>query len=235
MSTGIEVRSGAVLGLNWSGCHDSSVAVVGPDGEPIFACALERVSRVKHDGRFPSALLEGLDLSRFDACAVPWYAGGSLPEGPTGRTFHRLRHDLDPRPVPRFPARVEERLASLGLPVVHAGHHLSHAASAYYASGFAEATVITYDAGMFNCPWFGGVFRGADHRIDAVEYFPIATQARVASLYAMTTGILGFTPLSHEGKVTGLAAHGTAQPECRRVLQSLLTDRYAEMEAAGRW
>ena len=41
------------LGLNYSQMHDSSACIV-KDGELLFAVAEERLSRVKHDARFPA-------------------------------------------------------------------------------------------------------------------------------------------------------------------------------------
>ena len=143
MNFGVDIPPGSILGLNWSGCHDSSLSAVAPDGEPLFACALERVSRVKNDGRFPSALLDGFDLSRFAACALPFYAREAIPEGPAGRTFHDLRHGAAAEPArhppptrrgpPRRPAAAEgvrgppslacrERLLSERLPRGHGPH-----------------------------------------------------------------------------------------------------------------
>ena len=40
------------LGINYSQMHDSSACIVR-DGELLFAVAEERLSRVKHDARFP--------------------------------------------------------------------------------------------------------------------------------------------------------------------------------------
>ena len=40
------------LGINYSQMHDSSACIVR-DGELLFAVAEERLSRLKHDARFP--------------------------------------------------------------------------------------------------------------------------------------------------------------------------------------
>ena len=40
------------LGINYSQMHDSS-ACIARNGEVVFAVAEERISRVKHDARFP--------------------------------------------------------------------------------------------------------------------------------------------------------------------------------------
>ena len=45
------------LGLNYSQMHDSSACLV-KDGELLFAVAEERISRVKHDARFPALAIQ---------------------------------------------------------------------------------------------------------------------------------------------------------------------------------
>ena len=52
------------LGINYSQMHDSSACLVR-DGELVFAVAEERISRAKHDARFPeSAIRACLDFAR---------------------------------------------------------------------------------------------------------------------------------------------------------------------------
>ncbi len=83
-------------------------------------------------------------------------------------------------------------------------HHQSHAASAYYASGFDRALVLTVDAygsGLTTTLSLGegGVIR----RIHEVR-FPHS----LGMFYAQITKALGFVPDRHEGKILGLAAYG---------------------------
>ena len=54
------------LGLNYSQMHDSSACLVR-DGELLFAVAEERISRVKHDARFPGACDSSLPRFREDS------------------------------------------------------------------------------------------------------------------------------------------------------------------------
>ncbi|MBM3203890.1 hypothetical protein FJZ55_08325, partial [Candidatus Woesearchaeota archaeon] len=89
----IQIEQGSVLGVNYSGSHDSSIAVVSPDGYISFACSLERITRRKQDGRFPDQLLELIDMGKIKACAFPFYSPDNIPSGPMGSRFHTLRHD----------------------------------------------------------------------------------------------------------------------------------------------
>ena len=45
------------LGINYSEMHDSA-ACIARDGHILFAVAEERLSRLKHDARFPSLSIE---------------------------------------------------------------------------------------------------------------------------------------------------------------------------------
>ena len=52
------------LGINYSQMHDSSACLVR-DGDLLFAVAEERISRVKHDARFPkNAIRACLDFGK---------------------------------------------------------------------------------------------------------------------------------------------------------------------------
>ncbi|MDR9366920.1 MAG: carbamoyltransferase C-terminal domain-containing protein, partial [Balneolaceae bacterium] len=83
-------------------------------------------------------------------------------------------------------------------------HHESHAYSAYSYSPFDEALVVTCDGrGDFMSFSVGEItrekanflYRGSS--VDSLGFF-----------YGRITGLLGYRPHRHEGKVTGLAAHG---------------------------
>ena len=58
------------LGINYSQMHDSSACLVR-DGELVFAVAEERISRTKHDARFPqNAIRACLDFARVQGGAA---------------------------------------------------------------------------------------------------------------------------------------------------------------------
>ncbi len=98
-------------------------------------------------------------------------------------------------------------------PVECVDHHRSHAASAYYTSGFEDALIITADGGGDGLA--GSVYtgRGGDLRV-------LAEWPRVHSpgnFWFLITYICGFNPIKHGGKITGLAAY-TVCEEAHRVL-----------------
>ena len=76
------------LGINYSQMHDSSACVVR-DGELLFAVAEERLSRQKHDSRFPQLAIQacldfaGIRAEQLDEVCFGWQTAGPV-----------YRHDL---------------------------------------------------------------------------------------------------------------------------------------------
>src|ERR1700679_2162797 len=64
------------LGINYSQVHDSS-ACIARDGEVLFAVAEERLSRTKHDARFPELSIRAcLDFAGVSPSDVDFWAQG---------------------------------------------------------------------------------------------------------------------------------------------------------------
>lgn len=83
-------------------------------------------------------------------------------------------------------------------------HQTAHAASAYYASGFGEATVLTLDrAGDFRC---GARYHasGARLQLETEMYYPDS----IGELYSRVTEFLGFRAGAEEHKVQWLSTSG---------------------------
>ena len=77
------------LGINYSQMHDSSACIVR-DGETLFAVAEERLSRAKHDARFPaSAIRACLDFAGIKAADLDFVCFGWQP--PSAAYLHDLR------------------------------------------------------------------------------------------------------------------------------------------------
>jgi carbamoyltransferase len=103
----------------------------------------------------------------------------------------------------RLPALLREAYG-ISAPVRFFDHHLCHAASAYYTSGFEDALVVTLDGGGDGLS--GGVYEAAAgrlRRLHAVESFH-----SLGNFYSYVTELCGFKAERHEGKITGLAAYG---------------------------
>jgi carbamoyltransferase len=209
------------LGLNYSQMHDSSACLVR-DGELLFAVAEERLSRRKHDARFPALAIQAcLDFAKIRADQLEEICLGWQPPGATyrhdlklyltgqwpinylnvlnsTRHFASLRHQKGgAKPfLQQFgPTRARYRFVD---------HHLAHAISAYFYSGFDDAAIVVMDGrGAWEAT---SVWHGSKGRV-----YPVLTIDWPDSLglfYAVFTGFLGFVPNSDEWKVMGLAPYG---------------------------
>jgi len=104
-------------------------------------------------------------------------------------------------------------------------HHLSHAASAYFASGFERALIVTIDG--YGSGLSGSVSVGEGNsirRIHKLEY-PYS----LGTFYEGVTSSLGFKPCRHEGKIVGLAAYGDPS-----ILLDLLLSRFHQQPGTFR-
>src|SRR4029077_6200038 len=98
-------------------------------------------------------------------------------------------------------------------------HHLAHLASAFFASPFDEAVVVSVDGfGDFaSAAW--GVGRGTTLSLDGRVLFPHS----LGIFYQAMTQYLGFPHYGDEYKLMGLAAYGN--PACRHEVERLLSLR----------
>ncbi len=114
--------------------------------------------------------------------------------------------------------RIAEEIAELfddriGNAMLHfVPHHLAHAASAFYSSGYRESGVLTIDG-------FGekssSIFAiGSPDGLQTMEETLLPGSLGV--LYMMMTAYLGFRPLDGEYKVMGLASYGDAKTYARQ-------------------
>jgi carbamoyltransferase len=170
---------------------------------------------------------------------IPWTGWFQDQERLRTFRFDRLSASLAPR-VGRFPLalkahhaikrlRSRERLERLpellkkeyGIraPISFHDHHLCHAASAYWTSGFDGALVVTLDGGGDGCSGSVHIGRGPKlRRLASVDSFH-----SLGNLYSYVTSICGFEAERHEGKITGLAAYG--EPIYADVLRDLVEFR----------
>ena len=120
----------------------------------------------------------------------------------------------------KWQEELESGLEELGLggKLKRVEHHASHAANAYYGSGFSDALIVTIDG--YGSGLAGSVSVGRDgkiKRLHGVEY-----PHSLGTFYESVTSALGFKPSRHEGKIVGLAAYGDPL-----VLREVLLSRFA--------
>ena len=207
------------------------------DGEPIFAVAEGRLSRVKYAAGFPRRSIDaalrfaGIELSDIDVIVpgnkhhfLPRVTGNLLPEGE--HDYFGVQHKawlyFQERMARKGPiAWATERISTAMLrrkmprlaPFVD--HHTAHACSAWLTSGKARAVAVTAD--NMGDGWSSKVFAcdGGEAR-----FLHGATALHSpGQFYGEIAQLLGFHNLN-AGKVTGLAAHGDPGP-CYPLMQQL--------------
>jgi carbamoyltransferase len=184
--------------------HESACCLLR-DGVLVAAAEEERFSRVKHDPRLPVRAfrfcLEAGGIGITDVDCVAYY------EMPL-RKLERQLWAGAPVGMPALDPGRPERAIREGLgyegPVRFYEHHASHAASAFFFSGFPEAAVLTVDGVGEWATTAYGIGRGTSiERLDEVV-FPHS----LGLLYSTLTSWLGFAVNDGEYKVMGLAPYG---------------------------
>ncbi len=191
--------------------HDSSAALV-IDGEIIAAAAEERFNRKKHCGDFPVNAIQyclaeaGITLNDVDELAhgfdyAPYQKLFSL-DPISAEAYKKVYSreallELIKRDLPDFPASR----------VHHVPHHLAHAASAYFTSGWGECLTVVID-GMGEVH-SATIYHAHDGQLDHVYQLPASDS--IGILYSLVTLHLGFDFNSDEYKIMGLAPYGNPE------------------------
>jgi carbamoyltransferase len=103
-------------------------------------------------------------------------------------------------------------------PVRFLSHHRTHAAGAYFFSGFEDAAILTLDgSGEEACT---ALWTGRGRQLEQQREFPIPHS--LGWYYAALTEYLGFRAYNGEYKVMGLAPYGKANGELSRRLREVL-------------
>ncbi len=203
--------------------HDSAAAIIH-DGKIIAAAQEERFSRKKHDPSFPSNAIKfclqysGASINQLDA--VVFYDKPLLK-------FERLLetyYSFSPKGINSFiksmPIWLSDKIFikriirrelykiepydKKNLKLLFTEHHLSHAASAFYPSGYKKAAILTIDGvGEWAT---ASICYGDQNNITLIKelHFPHS----IGLLYSSFTYFLGFKVNSGEYKLMGLAPYG---------------------------
>ncbi|MBR8836906.1 MAG: hypothetical protein DSM106950_23590 [Stigonema ocellatum SAG 48.90 = DSM 106950] len=195
--------------------HDSSACIV-KDGKLIAAADEERFSRKKHDPGFPkqaiSYCLEAAKLNAVDLVAfyenpdVKWKRiEETLITNPPSPTIcshiERIWQEIKSKENIQ---EVFTRETNLKNRIIFLDHHLCHAASSYYMSGFNESAVVTIDGVGEKATTSFGTAKDNTLSISKCINFPHS----IGLLYTAITVFLGFKANDHEYKIMGLAAYG---------------------------
>jgi carbamoyltransferase len=225
-----------ILGLS-AFYHDSAAALI-EDGRIVAAAQEERFSRRKHDADFPRHAVEyclaaaGVGLDNVDHVAFydkPFLKFERLLEtylafAPRGFESFRMaipiwlreklfQKHLITSEMKRYAPEFDwdERL-------LFTEHHQSHAASAFFASPFEEAAILTMDGVGEWATTSLSLGRGKDLEIVGEIHFPHS----LGLLYSAFTYYTGFKVNSSEYKVMGLAPYG--EPRFAQLILDNLID-----------
>jgi carbamoyltransferase len=219
-----------ILGI--SALDKDSTASLVKDGRIVAALSEERLTRVKQQSWFPFRSIEKLfkdhhltpaDINRVAFAFLPvkeeWKlrkqcfynsAAFSMRHFSAGTIPHVLNFA---RILSKWTIHTKEHLSLVrGLEyygllgkLEYVNHHLAHAASAYFTSGFDKCIVLTMDA--LGSGSSGGVYLADPENGLSLEH-NFAFPHSLAIFYQRLTAALGFKPDRHEGKILGLAAFG---------------------------
>ena len=203
--------------------HDSAAAIIR-NGEIIAAAQEERFSRIKHDSSFPTRAVQfclqyaGTSINELDAIAYydkpllkferlleTYYAFAPRGLGSFIKAIPIwLRDKLFLKRLIYQSLREIESFDKKKVNLIFPEHHLSHAASSFFASPFQEAAILTID-GVGE--WATATIAyGRGHTISQLRElrFPHS----LGLLYSAFTYFLGFQVNSGEYKLMGLAPYG---------------------------
>ncbi len=222
-----------VLGVN--AFHADSSAAIFRDGIMVAAIEEERFRRIKHWVGFPSMAIDfclkeaGVSIDEVDVITIGRDPSAKFlkkimfllqdPFGATQAVRHRLKNrrqvlSLEGEFLQMFP-----NARGLSQKIKNVEHHRSHMGSAFFASPFQEAAILSIDgAGDFTTAMTG---IGKDHHIAVLNSvdFPVSC----GTFYTAFTQFLGFPHYGDEYKVMGLAPYGNPiyVEQVRKVLRFL--------------
>ena len=236
-----------ILGI--SAFYHDSAASATLDGQIIAAAQEERFTRVKHDKAFPRHAIKycleetGWTIDQLDA--VVFYDKPLLKFERLLETYYAfaprgLRSFVKAIPVwldekMFFRRHIRQGLEEVmpfdkkNLRLLFPEHHLSHAASAFYASPFQEAAILTVDGvGEYSTASIG---RGVGSQISMLRemHFPHS----VGLLYSAFTYFLGFRVNSGEYKLMGLAPYGNPHAAEFREMKRIITEELVQINPDG--
>lgn len=197
--------------------HDAAAALID-NGNIIAAAEEERFSRKKHDSGFPKNAIDFcLKMGDVKAQGLDWIVFYEKPftkfERITLSFLATAPRALDPfvnayktwlRDKLWIKAQIAGHLKISARKILFSGHHLSHAASAFYTSPFKSAAILTSDGvGEWTTTAWGRAKNNKIYLRNEVR-FPHS----LGLFYSTFTQFLGFQINEGEYKVMGLAPYG---------------------------
>jgi carbamoyltransferase len=214
----------------------TATACILDNGKLKAMVSEERLWHEKEKGGFPEGAIKevlsisGIKPSEIDKVAVATLTPPLLPEHFNDPKFPRnlyqslykfipksiLQGDSYVDPIVNFVHKIsrrreeiERRLRELGIKgeIIFVEHHLAHASSAFFGSGFERSLVLTLDGAGDGIS--GTYYVGDGLKLELKS--KISAYNSLGEFYTRITEYLGLKPLSHEYKVMGLAPY--AEPK----------------------
>ena len=236
-----------ILGIS-SFYHDSAACIL-VEGELIACAQEERFTRVKHTADFPTNSIKycleesGLSIDELDA--IVFYDKPLLK-------FERLLetyYSFAPKGLKSFlvsiPIWLNEKMFlkkqlldglsridnydKKKIKFLFPEHHLSHASSAFFASPFKRAAILTIDGvGEWSTATIGV---GEENKLEIIKTlnFPHS----LGLLYTSFTYFLGFKVNSGEYKLMGLAPYGNPKSKQTEEFISTIKNNLVEIKTDG--
>lgn len=207
-----------ILGLN--AYHGDSSACIFKDDQLIAASEEERFRRVKHWAGFPSEAIKfclnevGISIKEVDYITISRDPNANLYK----KIIFAAKKRMSPkslldryanrRKLSSIKEELEKKLgvpkSEIKAPIQNIEHHRSHMASAFFASPFEEAAILSIDGfGDFTSTMIGVGKNNKIEVLDSVQY-PHSS----GIFYTAFTQFLGFPKYGDEYKVMGLAPYG---------------------------
>lgn len=205
-----------ILGI--SCYYHESAAVILEDGKVIAASEEERFSRKKHDSEFPKLAVEFcLKEAGIKARQLDYVVFYEKPFWKFQRIFlsaissYPFAFLLFARSMTTWfseklwiRSTLAKELKIKSSKILFVPHHISHAASAFFASPFEKSAILTMDGvGEWTAVSYG-LGKGSEMALFKEIRFPHS----IGLLYSVFTAYLGFEVNDGEYKVMGMAPYG---------------------------
>lgn len=205
------------LYILWISCffHDSSVSLL-KNGEIIFAIEEEKLSRIKHDNSFPEkaikACLKHCNISINDIDFVGFY------EKPFIKFENFLKNYIKTYPFwyygfirgikewlkyKLFFKRILYKKTWYRWEVIYIDHHISHAAWAFFSSGYEKSAILTVDWVWEESTTTWWIWEKNKIEVKEKIIFPNS----IGLIYSAFTSYLWFAVNDWEYKMMGLAPY----------------------------
>ena len=190
--------------------QDSAAALI-VDGEIVAAAEEERFNGQKHSGAFPEGAIRycceqaGIDVSEVDAFVHAFdYSAYKIHHTRTELSKRRYKDVYSREALLEFMQRSLPEVDNCDDKFVQLEHHIAHAASAYYTSGWDECLVGVLD-GMGEVH---GITIWHAKNGEMNNLHRQSADHSLGVLYSLVTLHLGFDFNSDEYKIMGLAPYG---------------------------